>query len=402
MVIGVRERGARVAMHSSKVMRHRFPNLHGALSESNEKQIHCETVGYGLIDFNDPIFDAIRESNSHLSATGEIRSGPSPPGVTFVVRWPNGSYAGIASIEVVRDREPRSKPDLIVTTFRVENLRSSSELADILLSKALENAVEHEAERILISASPRDSDLIKYLEFRGFRSVPGTLKQGQRQYAVELSNPDGFYASLNRLAYDLLAEEYRHRSMIPGPSQATPESLAALLESRLIKPVRRVLELGPGSGDVLSALGTFSEQTVAIEISPKMAQIAQSRARNAQVVVGNAMEVDFVDHSFDGVYAGAFIHLFPPTHAARLVARISRWTRPAGTVFVNTSVVDRNSASFQVKRDYNRRVVRYRSRWTEEQFRRLLEDNGLHISERVTTEERERGKSWVGFLCTPG
>ena len=54
-----------------------------------------------------------------------------------------------------------------------------------------------------------------------------------------------------------------------------------------------------------------------------------------------------------------------------------------------------------MKADYMAQVARFRSRWTEIQFRRLLEVNGLAIRDRITTDEREREKFWVSYICSP-
>jgi ubiquinone/menaquinone biosynthesis C-methylase UbiE len=132
-----------------------------------------------------------------------------------------------------------------------------------------------------------------------------------------------------------------------------------------------------------------------------MAAIARHHAPRALVVIADIRRLDFVSQSFDGIYAGAFLHLFPQNDAAILIQRIARWTRRGGVVFANTSVSSESGQSLEVKTDYLHRVARYRSRWTEQQFRELLQENGLSIVDRITTDERERAKFWVAFLCKP-
>ena len=68
---------------------------------------------------------------------------------------------------------------------------------------------------------------------------------------------------------------------------------------------------------------------------------------------------------------------------------------------MNTSVSDHPGESIEIKVDYFHKVARFRARWTEDQFRQLINDNNLRIVDRVTTDERERDKYWVSFLCTP-
>jgi SAM-dependent methyltransferase/ribosomal protein S18 acetylase RimI-like enzyme len=380
---------------------HSTPRLDNAEPQTLRDPIQCETIEFSHVDFRDPIFDSIRVDYPDFEAWHSDISKASSSRSAFLVRWLDGSYAAIAIVKPGEGPEGPSQRGLKISTFKVSRQAEARGVADVLLSRVFERAIQLGAESVFISVPPNHNDLVRYLELRGFRRAPTDLNRGEGLYVAEIAHPGRFYSSINRLAYDLLADEYRHRSLAPGPSQESPAYLASLLTSCLPKPIRRVLELGPGSGAVLSALGMVAEQTVAVDISPKMAAVAQSRAPRALIIIADVLKVDFPEHSFDGVYAGAFLHLFPRAHAARLVRRIARWTKPGGAAFVNTSISDRFSESIEVKPDYTRRVARFRSRWTEAQFRRLLESNGLRIDDRITTNEREREKSWVGFLCRP-
>lgn len=228
------------------------------------------------------------------------------------------------------------------------------------------------------------------------------LDNGEDEFTlVDFRRVDASYANLNRLAYDVLADEYRLRAHNPGRSQEPAERLAKLVTDRLDKPIGRILEVGPGSGDVLEALAREARDVTAVELSPRMAAIASARCPRATVIVGNILDLSFDARAFDGAYAGALVHLFPPHHAKLLLQRISQWVRFGGIVFVNTSVGSEDGFAMQTKVDYHYRVSRMRARWTEQSFQSLVQESGLRIVERVTTAETERGKFWVGFVCTP-
>ena len=363
--------------------------------------IRCETVPFERIDYRDPIFESIRLDYPDLDMWHENALRTAALRCGFVVRAADGSYAGIAILKSGEGPDGPSPTGLKLATFRVSRDAEAQGVADVLLSRVFERAIELEADVIFATVLPGHEDLTRFLELRGFRRAARESERGECIYVADMGNPERMYSQLSRLAFDVLAQEYRGRSDAPGPSQEAPEYLAGLLASRLPSPIRRVLELGPGSGSVLLALGRIAADTVAVEISPKMAAIAALRAPDALIVISDVLTMEFPEHSFDGVYAGAFLHLFPHRDAAELVQRIARWTKPGGAVFVNTSISDRSSESIEVKADYVHRVARFRSRWTEEQFRQLVECNGLSITDRITTDEHERNKFWVAFLCTP-
>jgi SAM-dependent methyltransferase len=363
--------------------------------------LSCKIIPFEQIDLNNAIFRTIKEEYpdfggwcTHALATANVR-------LALLIETSSGTYAGIALLKFGEGPVGPLASGMKISTFRVMSGAAYGGVADLLLSEIFSKALEREIDVIFGTVFPDHEDMVRYLELRGFRRHAQQTVLGEYIYVAELDHPERIYSEINRLAYDLLADEYNERSVAPGPNQESPEFLAGLLAQRLSPIAGRVLELGPGSGDVLALLEKTAKETVAIEISPRMAAIACRRAPKALVIVGDALRVDFPAHSFDGIYAGAFLHLFPKADAARLVRRIAKWTRPGGIIFANTSVASRSSESLEVKPDYLHRVARFRSKWTEEQFRNLLEENSLTIKERFTTNETERAKFWVAFLCTP-
>jgi ubiquinone/menaquinone biosynthesis C-methylase UbiE len=360
----------------------------------------CLSLPFDQVDFKDPIFDSIKFDYPGFESWVSYALKTSSSRTAFIVQGPS-SYSGVALLKFGEGPDGPSPKGLKISTFKVVREAEAQGIADILLSRILQKAMELDVEVLFITLLPNHEDLVRYLELRGFRRSAQDLRGGERIYVAEMANPERFYSALNRLAYDLLADEYSVRAEAPGPTQESPEYLAGLLLSRIHNPIHRLLELGPGSGSVLSSLGNAADDVVAVEISPRMARLAHRHAPDALIIIADALDVDFPEHSFDGVYAGAFLHLFPMAEAEKMVQRIVRWTKPGGVVFVNTSVSTRSGESIEIKEDYVPRVARFRSKWTEEEFRQLLEHNGLRILDRVTTDEYDRNKFWVAFLCTP-
>jgi SAM-dependent methyltransferase len=362
--------------------------------------LKCEMIAFDRIDFSDPIFDSIRSDYrtheqwcKHAMQTSQCRC-------AFAIRGGDKKYAGIVILKAGEGPDGPSPAGLKISTFKVASEAQAHGIADLLLSEVFARAIELQADLVFTTVLPGHEDVARYLELRGFRRGAHDLDRGERIYVADIAHPERIYSSLNRLAYDLLADEYLSRSELPGPNQESPEYLAGSLAKWLHGP-HRLLELGPGSGSVLAELGKIANETVAVEVSPRMAEVARAHAPDALIVVGDILSLDFVDRSFDGIYAGAFLHLFPQTEAEQLVQRIARWVKQNGVVFINTSVSSQCGEAIELKADYIHRVARFRSRWTEEQFRRLIESNGLKIIDRITTDERERNKFWVAFICTP-
>lgn len=362
--------------------------------------LECLCIPFEQVDFNDPIFDSIKLDYPSFDSWVCHALRTSGSRTAFIVKGLR-SYSGVTLLKFGEGPDGPSPKSLKISTFKVVHEYEGQGVADILLSQILQKAVELEVEILFITILPNHEDLVRYLELRGFRRNAKDLGKEERIYVAEMANPERFYSALNRLAYDLLADEYRVRAEAPSPAQESPEYLAGLLLSQLHDPILRLLELGPGSGSVLSALGKAANDTVAVEISPRMASLAHRNAPDALIIIADALDVDFPDHSFDGIYASAFLHLFPMPEAEKMVQRIARWTKPGGVVFVNTSISNQSGESIEVKVDYVLRVARFRSKWTEGEFRQMLEHNGLRILERVTTDEYDRNKFWVGFLCKP-
>jgi len=362
--------------------------------------LECLNLPFDQIDFTDQIFDSIKFDYPGFESWVCNALKTSSSRTAFIVKGTN-TYSGVALLKFGEGPDGPSPTGLKISTFKVLREAEAQGIADILLSRILQMAVELKVEVLFITLLPNHEDLVRYLELRGFRRSAQCLSGGERIYVADMANPDRFYSALNRLAYDLLADEYLIRAESPGPAQESPEYLAGLLLSRLHNPIHSLLELGPGSGSVLSALSRVTDNVVAIEISPRMASLAHRYAPGALIIIADALDVDFPERSFDGVYASAFLHLFPTAEAEKMVQRIACWTKPGGVVFLNTSVSSHSGESIELKEDYLSRVARFRSRWTEEEFRQVLERNGLRILDRVTTDEYDRNKFWVAFLCTP-
>lgn len=355
------------------------------------------------INFSDPIFTEIRSEYPDFDKWAQKVSADKLRREAHCIKLAADSvpYCGIAILKWGEGVDGDAESGLKISTFKVAPEKTGAGIADKLLSSILVAAAERNITSIFVTFFDHHIKIAGYLEARGFRRISKRTELGESVYVLDLQNERRIFSGINQVAYEMLTPQYANRAKSPGPNQETPEYLAGLVANRIEKPIHRILELGPGAGRVLQEFSKLAKEVVAIEISPSMADLAQKTAPMSTILVANALDVSFPDHTFDGIYAGAFIHLFPSLDGARLVKNISRWIKPNGVVFISTTLSEDNDGDIEVKRDYKGNVVRYRVKWTEEKFREFVQTNGLDIEDSTYTHETERGKVWVGLICRP-
>jgi SAM-dependent methyltransferase len=132
------------------------------------------------------------------------------------------------------------------------------------------------------------------------------------------------YASEERLA----KRNAIFRSLISGDN---PEDIAvaAVLEA---KP-KRVLDVGCGPGELTERFAReLGAEVHAIDISPRMVELARSRGIDAQVA--DAERIPFGDREFDCVFAGWVLYHVPNLDGA--IAECARVLKPGGRLVAST------------------------------------------------------------------
>ncbi len=98
--------------------------------------------------------------------------------------------------------------------------------------------------------------------------------------------------------------------------------------------VGKVLDLGCGTGMLLSELTRRSEFVVGIDTSPEMLELARERRGSAALVLADADYLPFADCSFDAVISVTLLQNMPnPAVTVREVARVAK---PEGIVIMTT------------------------------------------------------------------
>lgn len=133
------------------------------------------------------------------------------------------------------------------------------------------------------------------------------------------------YDSNARDYYDALSEAYdRQRASVY-------HQMVDDLELGIVAPYAaggRVLELGCGTGLLLSRLAEVAAEAIGIDLSEQMA--GRARAKGLDVRVANLTSLPFADARFDLTYSFKVLaHVADP---ARAIAEAARVTRPGGHV----------------------------------------------------------------------
>jgi SAM-dependent methyltransferase len=136
-------------------------------------------------------------------------------------------------------------------------------------------------------------------------------------------------ASERRISFDTVARLYE-RSRPTYPSELV-EHLVRLAE---IGPGSRVLEIGPGTGQLSGALASHGASLLAVELGSNLAAVARRNLApfaNARVVVADFEYWTAPSEGFDAVVAATSFHWLDPSTR---VAKCASLLRPGGTLAV--------------------------------------------------------------------
>ena len=133
----------------------------------------------------------------------------------------------------------------------------------------------------------------------------------------------------NRQYYDAFAKGYESQRGDNDPGGY--HELLDELESEFVRRFgsgRDVLEVGCGTGLVLSRLASFAKSATGVDLSPGM--LERARSRGLRVIEGSATALPFEAQSFDVTCSFKVLAHVPEIE--RALAEMARVTRPGGHV----------------------------------------------------------------------
>ncbi len=163
----------------------------------------------------------------------------------------------------------------------------------------------------------------------------------------------------------------------------------ALVESAMISPHARVLDVGCGTGTLLDALGRAHPDAELTGIDPdpralaRAARKARRRGRTIRLDRGSATSLPYAGGAFDRVLSSLVLHYLPADEKIRALREMSRVLAPGGSLHLL------DYAGLSAGRGLVPRLFRFEDLLADNDEERLLElmrESGLrdpHVVDRV-------------------
>jgi 2-polyprenyl-3-methyl-5-hydroxy-6-metoxy-1,4-benzoquinol methylase len=205
------------------------------------------------------------------------------------------------------------------------------------------------------------------------------------------------YIKVNQEVYDKLAGEYKKKMqdyVISDRKMAAP--FINYLKKHFSKV--RVLELGPGSGLNLAYFEKEGFETTTIDISREIIRVSQEIAPKTKYLFGDFLAFDFIKSKFEGIFAKAFIHLFPKEDARAVLKKIFDLLVDSGAAFIATTIHNKSEEGFFEKTDYDKKMKRFRKRWLESELLEEITNTGFTIYHKDYCIEPNKKKKWINLI----
>ncbi len=207
----------------------------------------------------------------------------------------------------------------------------------------------------------------------------------------------------NKEAYDRVAIEYSQRKPVFDENNRRIIGIFIdFLNKRYAGRAKReisILDVGVGSGLDLSIFEKEGYQTFGIDISDKMIESARNNSPHSTYYCGDFIPFQF-DRIFSGLYAQAFVHLFPKSEVSKVFEKIYSVVEPQGLIHFSTTIHPESSEGWEEKKDYQQKVERFRKRWTLDElndFLKKLPDTNIVHQYQVRDP---MGKEWVNTIIS--
>ncbi len=171
--------------------------------------------------------------------------------------------------------------------------------------------------------------------------------------------------------YNSAAPEYQGR--VRKLKQIKKDTTKMLLD--LLKPGDHVLDVGCAVGYDTLMLSKKCK-TYGIEVSPEMVRRARQRNQEATILAGDFLQYPF-KQQFNGIFANAFIHLFPSGTDKLVLRKMHRILKSGGAAYISTTRANRSKEGWYRKKDYLSEEKRFRKYWTKRGLAQALKETGF-------------------------
>ncbi len=185
--------------------------------------------------------------------------------------------------------------------------------------------------------------------------------------------------------YDRIGAEYERWS--EGATDHARERNARVLLDGLPEGAA-VLDLGSGSGELLTRQLAGRFRVTGIELSSRMVELARRNVPNATFIRGDMASVEFAPGSFDGVCAFYSLTHLPPEELPAVLRRAADWLRPGGLFVASMGVTEDPGG---VEDDWVAGVPMYFAARSAEKNEELIEEAGLRVASARLESINEEG-----------
>jgi SAM-dependent methyltransferase len=206
------------------------------------------------------------------------------------------------------------------------------------------------------------------------------------------------YLCINKKVYDSLASSYAAK--LDDRATVTLAKRVAypflhLLRERFSSP--RILEVGSGAGIFSRIFSNAGFNTTAIDISPKMINLALQVSPKTRYINGDFLKYDFDNLLYEGIFARAFVYLFPKIEAEKVFRKMKALLVPSGVIYIDTTLHHQSREGF-LERDGSN-LVRFKHEWNEPELLSSLKNSRLEVIslEAYTDLKKRRG---INLLLT--
>ena len=208
--------------------------------------------------------------------------------------------------------------------------------------------------------------------------------------------------SLNKQAYDKVAKEYGKRvSVLSANNKKVISLFIDYLDKQFDGDLHHdlaILDIGVGSGLDLKFFNEQGFQVFGNEISEKMVDVAKNNVPEAQFFIGDFLKYNF-PQKFDGIYAQAFIHLFPKAEVGEVFSKMFSLLNSKGLIHFSTTIHAEPWEGWEEKHDYEVKVKRFRKHWNLQELNDFLESIGVNVIHQYTIHD-PLGKNWVNTIIS--
>lgn len=161
---------------------------------------------------------------------------------------------------------------------------------------------------------------------------------------------------------------------------------------------KRVIDIGCGAGRDADEFVKNGFDYMGVDGSEGMLEVARARVPDGTFKKMDFYSLDFPENTFDGFWAAAsFLHV-PKEDVSKVIGEARKVIKPEGVGFISIKEKTNKDEGLIEENKYGG-IARYFAFYLRDEFKKLLEDNGLKVIKMtVRVEDDEIKTKWLCFF----